>query len=217
MSSRISMKTTAACFLLPALLVWGIGCARTKPSKFYTLNAAWPESKDVSPQDRGTMLLGVGPVQVPTYMDRPQMVTRVNENEVALSEFNRWAEPVSKALPTVLENNLAYLLPGTDISGYNLHQHFQLTHQLVVEIDEFIGTPGGEAVLRVKWMLVELDQKDAYPLLYTGIYRKPTTQPGYEGLAAAMSALMREMAEDMVQRTPALQAVQAAQSKDPVR
>lgn len=191
-------------FIWLASLVCLAGCARTQPSKFYTLNAAWPPEETRVEPFTNSLILGVGPVSIPTYMERPQMVTRVNHNEVSLSEFNRWAEPVTASLPTVLEDNLTVLLSGVEVTDFNLHQHLQLTHQLVVDIDEFIGTPGDSALLRAKWMLVDLVNTNNPPVSAARVYRTKVEAPGYDGLAASMSALLRELSEDIVKSTPVL-------------
>lgn len=208
----VLIARSLSCFWL-ASLVWLAGCARTQPSKFYTLNAAWPSDETPAEPFADSLVLGVGPVNIPAYMERPQMVTRVNSNEVLLSEFNRWAEPVTASLPAVLEGNLNALLPGAEITDFNLQQHLQLTHQLVVDIDEFIGTPGGSTLLRVKWMLVDLADTNNPPVNAARVYRTKAESPGYDGLAASMSALLQELSEDIVKSTPALagQARSAAQ------
>jgi uncharacterized protein len=79
------------CFAISvALLVVLTGCASTPPSRFYTLSAM-PKVLPVNlPADLpGDFSLGVGPVNIPQYLDREQIVTRVGENELVLAEFDR--------------------------------------------------------------------------------------------------------------------------------
>ena len=56
-------------------------------------------------------VIGVGPITVPKYLDRPQIVTRSGRNQLALGEFDRWAEPLQDNVLRVLAENLAFLIP----------------------------------------------------------------------------------------------------------
>ena len=38
------------------------------------------------------VIIGVGPVKFPEYLDRPQMVTKNKEGILKFDEFNRWGE-----------------------------------------------------------------------------------------------------------------------------
>ena len=55
--------------------------------------------------------IGVGPVTVPDYLDRPQIATRSSSSSLQFSEFDRWAEPLEKNLMRVLADQP--LGPGT--------------------------------------------------------------------------------------------------------
>ena len=68
-------------------------CAgKSASSNFYVLSPL-PQSK-LSGSESKT--IGVFPVAMPDYLDRPQIVTRVSENEIKLDEFSRWAEPLKR-------------------------------------------------------------------------------------------------------------------------
>ena len=41
-------------------------------------------------------VIGVGPITLPKYLDRPQIVSRASRNQLALGEFDRWAEPLQE-------------------------------------------------------------------------------------------------------------------------
>ena len=64
----------------------------------------------------------VGPVTVPELVDRPQMVTRVSDNEVAVNEFARWGESLKSNIPRVIASNLVkltvFLLDMSNLSIY---------------------------------------------------------------------------------------------------
>ena len=82
------------------------GCMRSRPARFYTLHPVLthlPAATAAESVVADDMLLGVGPVRVPGYMERGQIVTRLDRNEVKLSEFNRWADTVSERIPGITQ------------------------------------------------------------------------------------------------------------------
>ena len=99
--------------VLTALLILLGGCSSSSPTRFYVLRS-WSDSmnkKELQPSDRERCVsIGVGPVKVADYLDRPQIVTRVTPNEVKIAEFDQWAEPLGQNISRVLADNLSALL-----------------------------------------------------------------------------------------------------------
>jgi len=62
-------------------------CSSTQPTDFYHFN----ESVDsaLTGVEKG-YVIGVGPIQLPEYLNRPQIVTRQSDYHMNISEFNRW-------------------------------------------------------------------------------------------------------------------------------
>ena len=78
-------------YLIVAGIIMTYGCARTPQAKFYILQPSAVEQAkpSVSVND---MIIGVGPVDLAEYLNRPQIVTRVSNSEIHLSEFNQYDE-----------------------------------------------------------------------------------------------------------------------------
>src|SRR5919109_1073251 len=87
------------------------GCA-SQPSRFYLLSAP-PSAEPVPLGTSGGQgaTIGVGPVTLPRYLDRPQIVTQTSPYELKLAEFDRWAEALDINFSRVLAENLSLLLP----------------------------------------------------------------------------------------------------------
>ena len=182
------------------LVVMVSGCMRSKPSRFYTLH---PVLEQVNPPREaktvgsGVIIVGVGPVRIPGYMARVQIVTRLDRNEVKLSEFDRWADTVAERIPAIIEDNLAALLPKGEVREYRVHRHVKFTHQLVVDISEFIGEPGGDAVLEAEWYLVDLAKEEPDAAARVGSYRRNIKGKTHNDVVSAMSLLLGDLAEDI--------------------
>ena len=70
--------------LAGALLLVLAACGGSPPTQFYTLSGM--QLPPGNPNTRGTVV-GVGPVTLPEYLDRPQIVTRTSGNRVTLANY----------------------------------------------------------------------------------------------------------------------------------
>jgi len=103
---------------LLALLLMAVlqACAGSKPARFYLLTA---EVRGAAAQgvelDQPRQLIAVGPVELPRYLDRPQIVTRKGPNQLELAEFDLWAESLADNFAGVLiDAGLKAALPALD-------------------------------------------------------------------------------------------------------
>ena len=134
---------------------------------------------------------------MPDYLDRPQIVTRVSENEIKIDEFSRWAEPLKENFTRALVQNLSTLLNKAKVIRTTEGASIPLALQVVVEVLQFDGTLGDDVVLNVKWGLFEAEDKKLV-LTKRSSFKEPTGAATYEALVAAESravaALSREIA-----------------------
>jgi len=192
---RTQKSLTHVVGLLLALTLCLSACAgKSTSSKFYVLSAM-PQSALSATE--GTTI-GVLPVAMPDYLDRPQIVTRASENEIKLDEFSRWAEPLKESFTRALVLNLSSLLDTVKVVKTTGSAGFPMALQVGVEVLQFDGALGGDAVLIVKWALFEADGKKLL-LGKRSSFKEPTGAATYEAMVAAESravaALSREIAD----------------------
>lgn len=183
------------------VLLTVLGCGTSQPSHFYVLRAMAPSSASgLSNTKASSLSFGLGPVTLPKYLDRPQIVTQAGGHEVELAEFHKWAEPLSENVSHVLAENLSVMLSTDQIEQYPWRRTTPVDYQIVVDILQFDGTRGGEAVLSARWRLVGGDEQTVFTIRKTHVAHHPTSQD-YEGLVEAMSHnledLSREIAESI--------------------
>ncbi|MCZ6569561.1 MAG: ABC-type transport auxiliary lipoprotein family protein, partial [Deltaproteobacteria bacterium] len=66
-----------------------LGClGRSAPVRFYTMSPVEGRSLNSVAED---LLVVVGPVSFPRYLERPHLVTRPAASELKINEFRRWA------------------------------------------------------------------------------------------------------------------------------
>ncbi len=192
---RTQKSLTPVMVLLLALAVCFSACAgKSASSQFYVLSSLPQPSLSAA---EGAVI-GVFPVSMPDYLDRPQIVTRVSENELKLDEFSRWAEPLKDSFTRALIQNLSTLLNTAKVIRTTQSTGSLMSLQVAVEVVQFDGTLGGDVVLIAKWGLFEQEGKK----LLVGkrsSFKEPTGAATYEALVAAESravaALSREIAE----------------------
>jgi uncharacterized lipoprotein YmbA len=180
--------------LLLALAVCLSGCAgKSAPSKFYVLSSLPEPALSAS---EGAVI-AVFPVVMADYLDRPQIVTRVSQNEINLNEFDRWAGPLDDNFSRVLVQNLSTLLNSAKVLKTTENAGVPVAVYVGIEVMQFDGTLGGDVVLAVRWALFGKDGKTLL-LAKRSSFKEPTEGATYEALVAAESravaALSREIA-----------------------
>lgn len=177
------------------------GCATSPPSQFYLMTPL-PEAEAPTPGGQGGPALGVGPVKLPPYLDRPELVSRSGANALELSEFNRWAEPLEDSFKRVLAMNLG-VLAGTDrVSLFPWPRSAPLDYQVVINVDRFDAAANNEVVLIARWHVLAGDE--GRPVRAgRAVITEPVASADYEALAGAMSVTVANLARQIAAAIPA--------------
>ncbi len=138
--------------------------------------------------------LGIGPVTIPDSLKRSQVATRQHGNQYAFDEFNRWAGVLERDLTMVLGDNLGVLLDVKKVGTFPWLNYFTPTYRVVIDIQRFDGSLGGDAVLDARWAVADAEGKE---FLAGGkiILRQPLQGPGYAALVKAESLLVAELSK----------------------
>ena len=126
------------------------GCATTPETKLYLL-AAMESGAPFAGEAGQTPVIGLGPVKLPDYLDRSQIVYRVSENRLAAADFHRWAEPLAANVVRVLSENLTARFPTSRILAYPWQKSEAPDYQLLVEVLRFDAGPDDAVHLIANW------------------------------------------------------------------
>ncbi|MFC0399220.1 PqiC family protein [Paraburkholderia rhizosphaerae] len=173
-----------------ALLASG-GC-KSPNSTFYTL------SPDASLEHTGAPLrtaVVVGPVTIPELVDRPQLVTRVSDNEVALNEFARWGEPLKSGIARTIAADLGQLLGAEQVSVLGQAALVQEAYRVRVDIVRFDSAPGDAVTIDAQWV-VRVPGK-ALPVSGRTVAREPVGTASDDALVAAHSRALAAVSRDI--------------------
>ena len=186
MKNQTMLHRLAVAALAAVLLAGCSGLSGSKQEKttFYSLAPAQGLSPIMTVGK--TMIVGVGPVYLPEYLNRPQIVTFTSAYELELSEFNRWGGALDSDMNRVLTQNLSRLLPAMRIVSLPVRITANPDIQVVLQVLSFERTASGEVVLVVSWGVLGEDGRKALALRET-TFRVQPTDASYEAVVAAMS------------------------------
>jgi uncharacterized lipoprotein YmbA len=203
MRMRFFRKPSATILFVAVLLV---GCRSSAPQvEFYTLNSLSPAREKANPTDAAqNIAVGVGPVQIPQALDRPQIVTRTGPNKIMLDEFHRWASPLQQDFARVLAENIAFLLAIDRVAVYPWEVDFAPDYRIALDINYFEGQWGKNVLLDVAWRIT--DQAGQKTLaVKKSVITEPLSTADYEALVAAQSQAIARLSREIVQEIRHLQ------------
>lgn len=191
---RFVLALNAAVFLLS-------GCGSPDP-RFYVLSGVPAPTRPLAA--RGPDLaVGVGPVEFPDYLDRPQIVTRTGRNELQLAEFDRWAEPLQQNAIQVLAENLAVLLPSKKVVTYPWRRATPVDYQLIVKVIRFDRAEGGDSTLSTRWAVLTGDGKNEL-LSRESRYTERPARTDYAATVDSMNRILSAFSGDIASSIKAL-------------
>jgi uncharacterized lipoprotein YmbA len=183
-------------FLIALLPLTLAACISSSPSaRFYTLHA------DISGVDPGSQALGddwvgVGPIDVPDYLDRPQIVTRGDGHRLIIHEFDRWADPVKNRILDVVIGNVVALSDSKRVAPYPWPSTFRPSRRMMGEITAFEARPAGDVLLRVRW-LISIPGDRENEEIHVGEYVEPAAPGDFDAMAEAMSRALERWSRDI--------------------
>lgn len=194
---RRCFSVTVAAAVLSA--VAGAGCFSPQPdrSKFFVLAPSADVANSVAPAGLGASsaatIIGLGPIKLPEYLDRDEVVTRVGPNRLELSDKDRWAEPLGDNFKQVVAQDLTQSLGTHSITFYPWAGTTRVDYQVRIDVYRFETDPGANAQLVAHWQVLDGSGK----LLYAGDSNlSEQAQPG-EPVAAALSRTVEGLAQQI--------------------
>jgi len=179
-----------------ALLVLSGCLGSTPPTQFYLVPPlSAPDTPPPASAGRRDLTLGVGPVTIPPYLDRPQIVTRTSRAKLALADFDQWAGPLSDTIPRVLAENLSLLVPTERVILHPWPRTIDPDYQVTVDVQQFDRGPGNQVVLAARWSLLDRDGKEL--VLRTSRINQAASGADYEATVTAMGQALDTLAQDI--------------------
>jgi uncharacterized protein len=190
------MRHKIAFFCIAALLCLTLaGCIGTShPVEYYTLT---PLQRPVGIADGGTAtVVAVLPIAIPASIDRPQIVIRTTENQLSLSEYNRWGGSLKEDIGRALVQNLNSILAGKPVTVVPESLAVDPRYYIAVTVNRLDGRLGETVWLNAGWTL--RDQQARRTLaIRSFVAEERTAGPGYADLVAAQSRVIESFSREI--------------------
>ena len=197
-------STRGAVALLAAGALAGcVSLKRTPEARFFALRPVAELPASPIPSDPGGGIVGVLPVFLPGFLDRPQLVAWSGPGEVRIDEFLRWAEPLDASVQRVLAEDLEALLPSHRVITSPWARSTPLRCRVRVALVRFGPQPGGEVSLVGRFVLLSAQSERALLSRDVELRRDPG-QADTGHAVEAMSALVADLAAQIADAIGAL-------------
>lgn len=183
--------------LLSLLLLSGCVGGSSAVTRFYTLE---PQSittyatVDVPPD----LSIGLGPIELPDLLNRPEIVSREGQNQVLLAGFDHWAGSLKQSMERQMSEQLMQQLKTTRVARHPWPRYRALDYQIKVDILRFDGTLDHKAILSGVWSILDGEGREE---LRTGVFNldEPVKGDGHQPLVAALSQLTGRLTDQLAQ------------------
>jgi uncharacterized lipoprotein YmbA len=167
-------------------------CASTPSARFYELTAI-AKPGEAGQSEKG-ISLGIGPVELAEYLERPQIVNRISPHEVSVSEFDRWAEPLKSNFVRVVADNLSILL-GTDrVHLYPWRTSAVMDCRVAILVTRLDGAVGGISALNAYYKILSGDGKKMLAEKKVS-FSEPAAGQGFDALVLAQSRAIASLSQ----------------------
>lgn len=201
--TKHSLHTFRLVFGVAVVALLGGACATTSPPmRFYLLS---PIEDAASPgATSGEGLVVVGPLQLPGYLDRPELVVRQPDGRFALRELDRWGEPLDALLTNTVTANLIRLTGSPRVAAFPISSRQSADRRIVGRVLRFDVDSGGLAVLEVQWSILDEAGEPRVPVRIDA-YRAQAPGTDSAALVIALSDVLaqfsRQLAGELAGRT----------------
>lgn len=172
------------------------GCASGPATRLYLLS---PVPGTTIPHAAHTIV--IREVNLPRYLDRPQIVIRGSDHRLHIVESAHWGEDLREHLTRTLAENLGMRLPGSTVLPAPSFSQVRVDLRLEVEITRFEAADDGQVHLAARWRL----GADSQPgVIHERSWARPRGGNGVDApLLGTMSELVGELAQAIAGTLPA--------------
>lgn len=151
-----------------------------------------------------SLIIEVGRVKIPQYLDRPQMVTKNKEGTFKFDEFNRWGEPLDLGLARLVRDDLTVMLPGAKFTLYPWNPSVAVKYRVVVEIVQLDSELDRDLFFVAQWLIID-PQNTKIVIIKRYEFRQPIIPQSYPGLAKTLSTACASLSNEIAEALATLE------------
>ena len=182
-------------FVLSLLVLFLAGCGSSPPVEYFRLDA---RAAAYEQDSAGATMLGVGPLQLPDYLNRSQIVRRGSGSRVLVDDFERWAEPLKSAVHRVVAMNIDRQLLGVVAVPFPFSGQIKARVQfrLIADIHRFDAGPEGEVQLVMQWAITRVGHGLVVPSRRTTYAARARDAADTGAVVEAMNDVLDQFSRD---------------------
>ncbi len=171
------------------------GCATSTPSRFYLLTPGEAAPEGPALKD---LVLGVGPVRLAAYLERPQIVARKSANRLKVEEFDRWGGTLEANITWVVAENLSNNLGTESVVTFPWERALVPDYQVAIDVRQFDLANPGQVRLTALWRLLGPRGEKLHAIRKSDI-REPVWGSGFDAQVAAQSKALARMSLEIAE------------------
>jgi uncharacterized lipoprotein YmbA len=177
------------------------------PTRFYVLTPLAGPAQSIVDTANSTTTIGLGPINLPDYLDQQWMVSRGAGNQLYVSAHDQWGEPLRDSFNQVLKQDLALALNQDQIIDYPWYRRTIVDRQVTVDLIDFaFNSSTNCAEIRANWSVLNartgnLEARGQF------VAAQSVAPDAAAVRAEALSKLVNDLAQTLAQqvrRTPAI-------------
>ncbi len=170
------------------------GCGTSAPVRYFNLE---PIDYGSTSSAGERHIVGLGPLDLPGYLARPQIVTRGTNAEIIINDFRRWAEPVDESIHRIVAANVESLVDDVIVVSYPYHTMAQPEFRVYGDVVQFDADVSGEAVLVVQWGIAAADRTMVAPPQRARYVAQATDPSDTGAVVVALNAVIGDFSRDI--------------------
>ena len=201
-AARVRVSGVAGVALSVITAVVLSACASSPDSHYYTLTEGDGSGSGIGNGNgsdaanglaRQPLLIEVMPVNVPSQVSRPQIVTSTPDGQINIHDYSRWSSPLDDEIGNALSQGLSHRLGAID-TYRTPRAPGSTAYQITVNVQKFVSIPGETASIDAVWSIVR--SSDQLTLTCHSSASEPIDQ-GFESLAAGQRKALSRVVDQI--------------------
>ncbi len=192
--TKLALPKYAAVFMCIAMGGFA-ACSSTPDPNFFLLQTTQGHNAEVATASPDDVII-IGPVTLPEHLSRREIISHHAPFQIAVAEFDRWAEPLDAGISIVLTENLSAIFGSEKVLDYYANLAISADYAVRVRVLEFGAHDGDRVLLSAQWSVHDKTGKQI--ALRKTQYESPImASEDKTALVAVMSGLLGQMSQDI--------------------
>jgi len=198
------MPGFSRCTAALGLLVLAVGCFGGGPRPdYFTLSAAAGTGPIEPLARRPELALAIGPIELPRYLDRQEMVTRDGAHRLVLWNAHRWGGSLRTDILRTMASDLGALLGTSRLAVYPVEARFPVDFRVLLEVVELDSVPGASVTLRARFTVAS--GTDGRAIVVEEVsFEEPVASAAWEDLVFAQRSALGRVNREIAARIASL-------------